>query len=132
MLSKKKVILLILGLIIIILGIKGVAYYNDLKTYQEQVNDITISQIDLSQIADGVYQGSYEVKWVAAEVKVIVKDNKIVDIELLKHKNGRGEAAEVIIPKVIEEQTLGVDVITGATSSSKVILKAIEEALSSN
>lgn len=131
MLSKKKVILLILGLIIIILAIKGVAYYNDLKTYREQVDDITISQMNLFQIPDGVYQGSYEVKWVAAEVKVIVKNNKIVHIELLKHKNGRGQAAEVITQKVIEEQSLGVNVISGATSSSKVILKAIEKALKS-
>ncbi|TYB94365.1 MAG: FMN-binding protein, partial [Kosmotoga sp.] len=52
-----------------------------------------------------------------------------VDIELIEHNHGRGEAAEVIPEKVVEAQSLKVDIITSATYSSKVILKAIENAL---
>ena len=40
-----------------------------------------------------------------------------------------GEKAEVIIDKVMAEQSLEVDVVSGATLSSKCILNAIENAL---
>ena len=48
---------------------------------------------------------------------------------MLEHKNGQGTPAEVIPEKVVETQTLEVDIVSGATYSSKVILKAIENAL---
>lgn len=132
---KKKQVKTFLVLLVVILGvylgITGIKSYIDLRTYQKQVADITISDVDLSKIADGTYTGSHEVLWVAAEVSVTVKGNRIAGIELLKHKNGKGASAEVIPDKVIDAQSLQVDVVSGATSSSKVILKAIENALSS-
>ncbi|MBA7580983.1 hypothetical protein ES708_22882 [subsurface metagenome] len=53
----------------------------------------------------------------------------IAGIELVKHRSGQGAPAEMIASKVVEAQTLEVDVVSGATYSSKVILKAIENAL---
>lgn len=132
--KKKQIIILVVFIAVIIggyFGITGIKAYNDLKTYQKQVNEITISNVNLSKVVDGTYTGSYEVLWVAAEVKVTVKNHKIEGIELVKHKNGRGAPAEIIPSKVIEAQSLKVDVVSGATSSSKVILKAIENALNS-
>jgi uncharacterized protein with FMN-binding domain len=66
---------------------------------------------------------------VSARVEITVHDGKITDIKLLEHNNGQGKPAEAIIGQVLENQTLEVDVIAGATYSSKVILKAIEDAL---
>lgn len=54
-----------------------------------------------------------------------------MDIEILKHRNGKGKKAEVIIDDVIKEQSLLVDAVTGATISSRAIFKAIEDALKS-
>ena len=85
--------------------------------------------MDLSNISDGKYTGSCDAVYVGAEVSVTVKDHKITDITLLNHKNERGKPAEVIIENVIKAQSLQVDTISGATNSSKVILKAIENAL---
>lgn len=129
---KRQVIFLVIVMAVITVSyfcIKGIKDYTDLKTYEKQVNDITISNVNVSKIADGTYIGSYEVLWVAAEVRVTVKNHRIEEIELVEHKNGRGSSAEVIPSKVIETQSLEVDVVSGATSSSKVILKAIENAL---
>jgi uncharacterized protein with FMN-binding domain len=53
----------------------------------------------------------------------------IKKIEIVRHLNGQGKPAEVIPDRVIEMQSLDVDIISGATYSSKVILKAIENAL---
>lgn len=49
---------------------------------------------------------------------------------MLEHQNGLGKKAGIINKSVIDNQTLKVDSVSGATVSSKVILKAIENALS--
>lgn len=131
---KKQVVLLVVLIAVIIgsyFGAKGIKNYIDLKTYQKQVKDINISNVNVSKVADGTYTGSYEVLWVSAEVRVTVKNHRIEGIELLEHKNGRGTSAEIIPSKVVEIQSLEVNIVAGATASSKVILKAIENALNS-
>ena len=110
-------------------GFWGVKVMSDLNAYKKQVAEIVITAVDLSTISDGVYRGSCDVKMVAAVVDVTVKDHRIAAIDLVSHKNGKGKPAEVILKDVLKQQSLEVDVITGATSSSKVILKAVENAL---
>ncbi len=110
-------------------GWKGIDSYIDLRKYQQQIKDIKVENIDLTQIQDGIYVGNAEVLWIAADVKVIVKAHKIESVDLIRHKNERGAGAEVIPERVVEAQSLQVDTVSGATNSSKVILKAIENAL---
>ncbi|WP_238882753.1 FMN-binding protein [Clostridium sp. YIM B02551] len=132
--SKRKIIVSIIGIAAIIgiyFGVKGIKSYMDLKTYQKQVNDIIISEVDLTKVPDGTYEGSTETLWVAAEVKVTVKSHKITKIDLVKHKYDRGKPAEVLVDKVVEDQKVKIDTVSGATVSSKVILKSIENALES-
>ena len=50
-------------------------------------------------------------------------------IEVLKHSHGPGHGAGAIIDRVIAAQSLKVDAVSGASLSSKVMLKAIEKAL---
>lgn len=95
----------------------------------EELKNLEIGEVDLSVLDNGIYTGSYDGGLVSAKVKVTVKDHKIINIEILEHDNGRGEAAESIIDKIIEIQSLDVDVVSGATASSKVICKAIENSL---
>ena len=98
--------------------------------YQEyQVKRIEINEIDLASINNGVYKGSYETMLVSATLQVKITEHQIVDIKIINHDNSRGEKAECIVNDVKDKQSLNVDVITGATASSKVILKAIETAL---
>ncbi len=94
--------------------------------------DIPVTDIDLTAIPDGTYDGGYKCFPVEAEVAVTVRDGRIAAIDLIKHSNGKGGAAEVIPGIVVEKQTLQVDAISGATYSSKVILLAIEDALTIN
>lgn len=128
---KKKRAMISVAIIVIIgvfLAIAGIKSY--LERNLEQLADATVSNVDLSKIEDGVYVGSYKSFPVAAEVKVTVDNHKITEIELVKHNNGQGASAEIIPDRVVEAQTLEVDIVSGATYSSKVILKAIEDALS--
>lgn len=91
---------------------------------------IEVANLDLRQVKDGVYVGQCSTPLVSAAVQVIVVDGKISAIEVVHHNSSeRGKAAEKIVEEVLARQTLNVDVVSGATMSSKVILKAIENAL---
>jgi len=88
-----------------------------------------LQSLDLSRVQNGTYEGSYTAFPVSVKLTVTVKDHAISSITILKHDNGQGKPAEVILSDVIEQQSLQVDVISGATYSSKVILLAIQDAL---
>ena len=88
-----------------------------------------ISDVDLATAEDGIYIGSYSAFPISVEVRVTIKNHIIKEIELLKHNNGKGQGAEIIPENVIEAQSLNVDSVSGATYSSKVILKAIQNAI---
>jgi len=125
----KKRVLIVVCLVILSSLVFGAKYFMVVQNYKDQVAAIIIGDINLAEVADGSYIGNYDVSLIKAEVKVDVKDHKIMNIELIKHENGKGESAESIIPEVLEAQSIQVDTISGATNSSKVILKSIELAL---
>jgi len=130
--KKHKIIMGILVVVIIgaYFGITGFkSYIETIESNLDQLIDLKISHVDISKVADGTYPGSYKVFPIIAEVKVTVKNHEITGIELVKHRTGQGAPAEIIPSKVVEAQTLEVDTVSGATYSSKVILKAIENAL---
>lgn len=127
--KKKYVIILIVLSVIVAASITIKLTLSNMNKSLEQLKDLNITNVDLSTIEDGVYPGSFETFPVSAEVKVIINDHKISKIELVKHNNGQGKAAEILPDKVTSAQSLDVDLISGATYSSVVILKAIENAL---
>jgi len=97
--------------------------------YKNQVKNISIHNVGISQIADGVYTGECDVTFIYAKVAVTVRSGEIVDVAILEHRNERGGAAERIAVDVLKQQSLAVDAVSGATNSSVVIKKAIENAL---
>lgn len=106
-----------------------VTYFMDFNEYQRKIEMITINDIDLNSVKDGIYEGEYDAGYIYAKVEVRIKDGKIVKVNILEHRNERGRKAEIIINDVIEMQKIDVDVISGATNSSNVIKKAIEKAI---
>lgn len=115
--------------IAIMLGIHIYGGVSSLYNYQKAVLDIKINNIDISAISDGIYDGECNVGYIYAHVNVTVHDGRIADIEILEHRNERGALAEGIIDDIIVQQEIDVDAVTSATNSSKVIKKAIENAL---
>ncbi|MDF2531593.1 MAG: hypothetical protein K0R80_1915 [Clostridia bacterium] len=125
--KKGKIIILlflIVGCILVVLGAKAYIGAN-----LEKVSGSNIENVDLSKLKDGTYTGSYSAFPVSAEVQVVINNHSITEIELFKHINGQGSAAEIIPGQVVKAQSLEIDIVSGATYSSKVILKAIEDAL---
>lgn len=126
--QKKTIVIIILA--ILFLGSTILAYYlRQVDDYQARVASMTFADIDIGSIPDGKYIGASDVDFIAVKVDVLIQDGKIVSIDLLEHKNGKGEPAEKIIDEMINKQTTDVDVISGATNSCKVIRKAVENAL---
>lgn len=127
--SKKKVILLICGLFIAVgLGL-CLNYLWSVNEYKNKINKMVFSNIRISTLKDGTYEGEYNVDFIFAKVRATIEDGEMTELKLLEHKNDRGTPAEVIIEDILEQQIVEVDAISGATNSSKVIKKAVENAL---
>jgi uncharacterized protein with FMN-binding domain len=115
----------LLALLILAIALVGVQLYRATLPLAK----LTIGPVDLTQVADGQYEGEFKTALVGARVRVTVADHRITDIAIVEHNNGKGKPAEAITAAVVAGQSLSVDTVTGATHSSKVILKAIELAL---
>lgn len=117
--------------IIMVVSIVGhiLVYYIDFVAYKQKVENTVINEVDLLNIKDGIYEGEYDVGYIYAKVEVEISAGKIVSVTLLEHRNERGKTAEVILDEVLKKQKIDVDAVSGATNSSKVIKKAMENAI---
>lgn len=110
-------------------GVAGYILFQKIEGDMASLETAAIPAIDLTVVEDGVYEGSYIALPISVEVLVTVREHQITEIELVRHTNGQGEAAEAVTGSVMEAQSLQVDAVSGATYSSKVILLAIGDAL---
>ena len=127
--QRRKTVLISVSALVIIALFAGGLYLKSIGDYKAKVNALTFDEIDLSQAADGVYEGQCNTGVVRARVQVAVRDHRLESIELLEHENGKGTPAEVILERMLQQQTTAVDTVSGATCSSKVLRKAVENAL---
>ena len=94
-----------------------------------QVNDFDTTSIDVTKVADGLYEGHSETDLVKADVRVTVLNGEIKDIEIVRHMCGKGKPAEAMTESMILNNDVEVDAVSGATYSSKVIKDAVRNAL---
>jgi|SRR5208283_77334 len=95
----------------------------------QDIRKLDVADIRPTAVRDGTFQGEHDSGLVTAKVEVVVKDGTITAITVLKHRHGPGHGADAIVGRVVAAQSLNVDAVSGATLSSKVMLKAIETAL---
>ncbi len=129
--SKKKVALFAVMILLLIDLVWGIIYLKSVADYRQAVRETTFEDINISDIPDGVYVGEYDVDFIYAKVEVTVQNGEITNINILEHRHERGKTAEVITDSIVDEQKIDVDAISGATNSSTVIKKAVENALKS-
>ena len=128
---KKKMVLFIIMLLLLVGFVWRILYLKSVADYKKAVKETTFEDINISDIPDGVYVGEYDVNFIYAEVEVTVQNGEITNINILEHRHERGKTAEVIADSMVDEQKIDVDAISGATNSSIVIKKAVENALKS-
>ena len=81
-------------------------------------------------LEDGTYPGEATAGSFTYKVEVTVQDRQITDITVMANRvSPYARFAEGVIPKVLKAQNANVDTVTGATTTSKALLKAIENAL---
>jgi len=128
----KTMLKILLGFIILMI-IGGTIMWIKLNQNMNTIKEIPIENIDFTSYEDGIYEGLYYYEdQIGAKVEVHIKDGIIDNIVLVDHVYGLGQKAESIIDQVILEQSIDVDYISGASTSSKVILLAIDDAMKGN
>ena len=129
--KRSKRIIVIAGVILAVGAIFLASYLPRFNAYKDAIANITYQNKDAAAVPDGIYFGECDVDFISAKVSVTVKSGIITHIALLEHQNGRGAAAEGIVQVIVEKQLINVDSVSGATNSSDVIKKAVDNALSS-
>ncbi len=119
-----------IGLILLILIAIGLGLYISLaNSSKKSLTAMEYEEVDMSEVADGVYLGEVDAGLVYVKVSVTVNENKLINIRILKHKNGLGSKAESIITEMLQQNSYKVDAVSGATLSSEAIKSAVSKAL---
>ena len=87
---------------------------------------------------DGSYTGSVaEAQWGNIQVKAIIQNGKITDVQFLQSPNDRNRSIDInnyadpqLASEAIQAQSAQVDVISGATDSSEAFIQSLSDALS--
>ena len=120
---------------IIIVALTFLLYFYGLVMPQsrrlQKIREMPIKDIPLAQVDDGKYRGSYTQGDFTYIVDVIVEGHHIQGLRAVQSPkdNVYARKAEAVFAQVLIQQTPNVDVMTGATISSKALLKAVENAL---
>ena len=94
------------------------------------VRSMPINHIDLLQVKDGDYSGGYAYGGFYYEVEVTVVNHQISGVAIVKNRTTRhAKMAEGVVKRILQLQRNDVDAISGATTTSKALLKATENAL---
>lgn len=96
-----------------------------------QASPVSIGE--LGELEDGIYEGLGDGFGGRIRVELLIEDREIRGIRTLEHRETQGYYEEVyksISGQVIENQSLNVDGISGATSTTRGFLNAVKSALS--
>jgi uncharacterized protein with FMN-binding domain len=98
---------------------------------------MTPTELPGSAFIDGIYTGGQEdAHWGNVTVAVTISNGMLSDVQFLEYPNHRNRSVEIndyAIPELIQEtiqaQSAEVDLVSGATDTSRAYLKSLETAL---
>jgi uncharacterized protein with FMN-binding domain len=124
-----KKVLIGLGIFVLIIIIFSVVFFLRARQMVKTIDSTIIEEVDLAQIQDGVYTGEFGDFLVNVKLEVIVQDHRITNIKITEQRSSPDHEARETVDRIIEAQSPKVDVVTGATGSSKSIMIAVQRAL---
>ena len=108
-------------------------YYVSRKRVRlKEASSLPFHEIDLNQIADGEYEGKTYTSFLHLQLKVIVENHKLKDIQVLENKGYDAETALPIIDKMIEQNSVVVPAVKGSEIGSLVYISCVSMALYGN
>ena len=90
---------------------------------------LNIGAVDMAAVADGSHTGTYHNGRFSNTVTVTVQNHAITAIVPEKAADSGLQTVQTLIDRVLAKQSPDVDVVAGATATSKSLLKAVEIAL---
>jgi len=109
----------------VLLGVLVLVLCCSYESESSRIRGLQIPYVDLSRIDDGTYTGQVEHHGPLYKLAVAVADHVIAGIQVLSCEGDEYDVeALVVLDRVITEQTLCVDAVSGATKSSKLYLIA--------
>ena len=125
---KKRVFLIVLGVVLLIIA----GFLVFLSTGLGLKNAI-VKNIDISSIPDGTYSGEISGNRFGNKLEATLSGGRIVDIRIVRDMViAVPDVSSKIFAEVLESQSLQVDSVSGATATSKAYLKSLENALDLN
>jgi uncharacterized protein with FMN-binding domain len=130
-------LLVILGVIVVGLGITMLVF----EPGRREALNLTVRPVDFKDLRDGTYIGEYKGTKDSmrnTKVQVTVASGTVTEIKVVGGTQANekqtadirnGLSIDDLLHTVMDAQSLQVDVISGATITSKVHLKAVENAL---
>ena len=138
---KRRIGLRVLIVMLVVLCLAGVAALVADAPGRQELATLEIGTIDFSNLKDGTYTGSYsgtKSSMRDATVEVTILQGELASIRIINgavDEDGKavilsdGKTVDDLFQRVVEDQSLQVDAISGATLTSKAHLKALENAL---
>jgi len=128
--SRKKKVLIAVGVVVIVLILAGVGGFVWITSGLSKYKNMTIGKVDLTKLPDGTYKGSFKGGRWSNTVEVTVRSHKITSIKVVKDVEFKNpKVADQVFNEVKSAQSTQVDAVTGSTVTSKAYLKSIENAL---
>lgn len=132
---------IIIVVIVASLGVAALAGILADAPGRREIEELTFSEVKFKNLCDGTYIGEYKgtkAHTRDAKVEITVSGGEIKNIKILKGALGKdglpvelkgGLSIDNLFDNAVQSQTLQIDVISGATITSKAHLKALENAL---
>lgn len=123
---KQKTVIMILLPIIVITSVFATVHFMALS----KIRNTPIKNVNLTKISDKTYKGKAKAGNYTYIVEVKIKNHKIINIEgSCNRKSPYVTYAKGVFTKIIKQQKIDVDSVTGATTTSKAFMEAVENAL---
>ncbi len=120
--------LIVAGAVLVVLVALGAVVWNKASQGMKEVRALVVNPIDLTKIPDGTFQGTFTEGRFTYTVNVAMKDHTVTGIVLSDPKQG-SDVTRAIVAKIMAQQVVNVDTVSGATLTTKAFTKAVEIAL---
>lgn len=102
------------------------------KARLREASSLPYYKIEMSQIADGQYEGRTNTSFLHLHLKVTVENHQLKNIEVLENDGLDGETARPIIEEMLKQNKIVVPAIKGAELGSLVYISCVSSALHDN
>lgn len=124
-----RTVLIGIGIFLVVIAVGAGALLLATEGQRREDRNLEIADVDFTTVPDGTYSGSYE-GWNKFDVLVTVAGGEVTDVKIADDSpNPATDVTDEILKRVVSNQSLDLDAVSGATVTTNGLLKAVEVAL---